>query len=185
MAEIALITGGCRSGKSRQARELGEALTGPRLFAATAMPVDAEMKVRIQRHRLDRPGGMWETVEEPVELAAVLGERPHPVVLVDCLTLWISNLMLALDRTGMSLDEEILGQRCADLLAVCAARRGTVLFVTNEVGMGVVPDSELGRRFRDLVGRANQVFAQAADRVVMMVSGMALELKGNRDAAAR
>ena len=178
MANVVLITGGSRSGKSSFAQALGERLPGPRAFVATCAPVDAEMQSRIERHREDRSAEMWHTIEEPVDLAGVLGlEREYQVVLIDCLTLWINNLMYEAEWVGQGIDEEKMEQLCRRLLKACSRRCGTILFVTNEVGLGIVPDNRLSRSYRDLVGRSNQVIAAAAHRVVMMVCGLPLELK--------
>lgn len=180
MARIVLVTGGARSGKSTYARRVGEALAGPRALVATCPLIDdQEMLSRIRKHRSERDPRHWDTLEEPLALGRVLREAgDYRVLLVDCLTLWVNNLMYEAEKKGGEVSEEEMEERCRDLLAACADRRGTVIFVTNEVGMGIVPENALARRFRDLAGRCNQVMAAGADEVTLMVSGIPLRLKG-------
>jgi adenosyl cobinamide kinase/adenosyl cobinamide phosphate guanylyltransferase len=164
-----LILGGARSGKSDLAGRLGRDSAGPVTFIATATGGDAEMEERIRRHRNLRPP-LWSTVEEAVELQAAIQAVPEDsFVIVDCLTLWVSNL-LGLGRS----QDEIRGLAEAAARAL-AQRRGAV--VTNEVGLGIVPANELARTFRDVLGAVNAVFADCAERSVLMVAGRALELK--------
>lgn len=167
---IHLYTGGARAGKSRLAQAEAEALSPTRLFVATAQPLDDDMAARIARHRADRGPG-WETVEEPLALAERLPElsRPAPVLLVDCLTLWMSNLLLA--------DTPDLDARAEALARALQGCDGHVLLVTNEVGLGIVPDNALARRYQDALGRCNQRVAAIADRVTFVVSGLPLRLK--------
>ncbi|MBO9560033.1 MAG: bifunctional adenosylcobinamide kinase/adenosylcobinamide-phosphate guanylyltransferase [Caulobacter sp.] len=167
-----LVLGGARSGKSAHAQAQAEARaaeTGGRLvMVATAQAFDSEMVERIDRHRADRGEG-WTTVEAPMDLARALDALgPEDVVVVDCLTLWLSNLMLA-DRD--------LPAAASELVASVARFRGTLWLVSNEVGFGIVPDNALGRRFRDEAGRLHQVLAQAADGVTLVVAGLTLRLK--------
>lgn len=171
------ISGGCRSGKSAYAQQLAESLPGRRAYVATCPSVDAEMDARIARHRRDREGRGWQTIEAPLKLAGAIRQATDfDVLLVDCLTLWVNNLQYEASRDGTVIEEDVIRQLSLDLLA---ARRGqTIIFVSNELGMGLVPADELSRRYRDLVGRCNQVIAAAADEVVFMVSGVALNLKG-------
>jgi adenosylcobinamide kinase/adenosylcobinamide-phosphate guanylyltransferase len=167
---IVLALGGARSGKSAYAERLVIESGLEAIYVATATAGDAEMADRIAQHR-KRRGAAWRTVEAPEDLESVLvreaGERR--VVLVDCLTLWLSNLMLA------GADVTARGAALAE-----TARRlpGLRVFVSNEVGLGLVPDTPLGRRFRDAQGRLNQTMAAAADRVVFMAAGLPLVLKG-------
>jgi len=176
MARIILVTGGCRSGKSVHALRLAQALDGQRAYVATCPVVDDEMRKRIANHRRQRRN--WKTIEEELDLASVLrGNREYEVVIVDCLTLWVSNLMRQAEQAGRYLDEAAITRRCRALLAACRQRRGTVIFVTNEVGAGIVPDNALARRFRDLAGRCNQVMADGAGEVIFMVCGLPLTLK--------
>lgn len=179
MARIILITGGARSGKSAFAQEMAESLPGRRVFVATCEPGDEEMRERIRRHQQARAGAGWDTIEEPVHLAQALARATrYDVVLVDCLTLWISNLMHETGRDAMHVSEEEIAERCQEILAACNAHAGTVVFVTNEVGMGIVPENALARRYRDLIGRSNQIIAAAADGVTLLSCGIPIELKG-------
>jgi adenosylcobinamide kinase/adenosylcobinamide-phosphate guanylyltransferase len=168
MPQLTLVVGGARSGKSRYAENLIVALRPPWIFVATAEPGDAEMAERIALHRLRR-GRDWQTIEAPHNLAAALAAVAVDVpVLVDCVTLWLSNRMLA----DVDLEAEI-----ARLEAALDGRRGPVVLVSNEVGFGIVPDNELARRFRDLQGRLNQRLAARADRVVLVVAGLPIVVK--------
>ena len=182
MARIVLVTGGSRSGKSGHAQRLAESLPGPRVYLATCPALDEETKVRIQRHREDREGRGWAAIEEGVHLSELLREASEfRVVLVDCLTLWINNLLYEAEGSGRLLHEEDVAAECEELIETCRLREGVVLMVTNEVGWGIVPENPLSRRFRDLAGRCNQVVARAADQVVLLVSGIPIILKGNDD----
>ena len=169
MAHSILVLGGARSGKSRHAEELAERFDGRRIYVATAEAHDDEMARRIAIHQARRGPG-WQTVEEPLELIATLrsvaGEDVF--VLVDCITLWLSNLMHA----GRS-----IGQEVADLCEILPALPGRICLVSNEVGLGIVPDTPLGRCFRDEAGFANQMLAQTVDEAVFMVAGLPLRLK--------
>lgn len=165
-----LVLGGARSGKSRYAEALGEARDGPKRYIATAEPGDEEMAARIAAHRARRGDG-WETVEAPRDLAGALAAAmtADGFVLVDCVTVWLSNVMLAGKDT-----EAAVG----NLLAALAQARGTVALVSNEVGLGIVPDNALARRFRDAAGGANQRLAAACDEVVFVAAGLPMVLKG-------
>lgn len=178
MARIVLVTGGSRSGKSTYAQQLAEGLSGRRAFVATCPPIDEELRVRIQRHQEARRGADWQTIEEPIDLiGAVKKGREYEVLLIDCLTLWINNLMYEAEQQGQQIEEAEIERSCTDLLEACSEHPGTVILVTNEVGMGIVPDNPLSRRYRDLVGRCNQVVGAAADAVILLVSGIPLTLK--------
>ncbi len=168
-ASSLFVLGGARSGKSRYAQLRAEALTGEPVFVATAEAFDDEMRERIARHQADRDA-RWRTVEAPRDLPAVLDtlSAPDAVVLVDCLTLWLSNLLLA---------DADLGQAEGDLCAVIGGFAGKIILVSNEVGMGIVPDNALARRFRDAAGRLNQAVAGIAHEVVLMTAGLPLTLK--------
>jgi adenosyl cobinamide kinase/adenosyl cobinamide phosphate guanylyltransferase len=165
-----LLLGGARSGKSalavRLARESGRAVT----FVATAMPSDDEMAARIARHRAERPPE-WTTVEEPLELARAVREAAADETLVlDCLSLWVANLLEA-GRSEEQIEDD--GRAAA---AATAVREATTVAVSNEVGLGIVPVSPLGRRYRDVLGRVNAEWASAADRTLLVVAGKALAL---------
>ena len=167
-----LVLGGARSGKSAFAQTAAEARAaeiGRRpVMVATAQAFDAEMAERIARHRDDR-GAAWTTLEAPLDIAGALDALgPDDVVVVDCLTLWLSNLML---------DERDLAAAAAELVAVAARFEGALWLVSNEVGFGIVPDKALARRFRDEAGRLHQALAQAADAVTLVVAGLTLRLK--------
>ncbi len=178
MAELILVTGGSRSGKSDYARQMAEALSGPRAFIATCPAVDDEMRERIRKHQLARSEAEWHTIEEPLHIAeAVQADPMFRVFLVDCLTLWINNLMFQALEGGVVFSEDHMMVRCEEVLRACARTAGTVFLVTNEVGSGIVPENELSRRYRDLVGRCNQIMAKAADRVVLVCCGLPLVLK--------
>jgi adenosylcobinamide kinase / adenosylcobinamide-phosphate guanylyltransferase len=167
-AKITLVLGGARSGKSRYAEGLIARLPPPWIHVATAEAGDAEMAARIAAHRARR-GAQWRTVEAPRDLAAVLKSEPAKPMLVDCLTLWLSNLMLS----DADIDKEM-----AELEAALPTVKAPVVLVANEVGSGIVPDHPLGRRFRDAQGMLNQRVAGLAERVVLVVAGLPLALKG-------
>jgi adenosylcobinamide kinase/adenosylcobinamide-phosphate guanylyltransferase len=178
MAGIILITGGSRSGKSGYAQKLAEALPGPRAYVATCPDIDPEMARRVEKHRDSRRAGDWETIEETVDLAGAIRRAGiYRVLLVDCLTLWVNNLIYDADRRGGIFTEETTINRCRELIADCRMFSGTIIFVTNELGMGIVPENELARRFRDCAGRCNQLIAAAAAEVTFVVSGIPLRLK--------
>jgi adenosyl cobinamide kinase/adenosyl cobinamide phosphate guanylyltransferase len=164
-----LILGGARSGKSRLAVRLGLESGGPVTFIATATPEDGEMAERIRLHRQSRPDG-WSTVEEPLELrSAIRAVGTDDFVIVDCLTLWVSNLL------GAGLGGEAIHTAAAEAAAELVQRRGVV--VTNEVGLGIVPANALARGFRDVLGDVNTIFADCSESSVLAVAGRALELK--------
>lgn len=162
-----LFLGGARSGKSRHAQLAAERHDGPLVYVATAEVLDTEMVDRVARHRADR-GGRWRTVECPLDLAAaVRGADGSGAVLVDCLTLWLSNLMHAGRDPARA---------TGDLLCTLSTMRSPVLLVSNEVGLGIVPATPLGRRFRDEAGRMNQAVAGGVDEAWFVMAGRALAL---------
>jgi adenosylcobinamide kinase/adenosylcobinamide-phosphate guanylyltransferase len=178
MAKIILITGGGRSGKSAFAQKTAETLPGPRAYIATCPVIDREMGERIRKHREARRGKGWETIEETVDLAGVVRRSGrYRVLLVDCLTLWANNLLYDAEKRGEIFTEAAAVGRCRELTDACGAFGGTVILVTNELGMGIVPDNATARRFRDIAGRCNQEIAAAADTVTLVVSGIPLNLK--------
>ena len=169
-----MVTGGARSGKSRHAQAAAEASAaasgGALVYIATAQAFDGEMRDRIERHRADRDS-CWRTVEAPIALAEAItsADGEGATILVDCLTLWASNVMLA----EMDADAAINA-----LLAAIGGLRGRLVLVTNEVGMGIVPDNALARRFRDLAGTINQRVAAEVETVDLAVSGLTIRMKG-------
>lgn len=167
--EISLVLGGARSGKSAWAERLA-ADAARRVYIATAQAGDDEMAARIAAHRARRGAG-WRTVEAPLDLAAAIRAhaRADTHILVDCITLWLSNLLLAGRDAPAAIEE---------LAALLAVAEGRIVLVANEVGLGIVPDNALARRFRDLAGQANQRLAAVADRVVFVAAGLPLVLKG-------
>jgi len=175
---ISLITGGARSGKSRYALALAGRHARP-AFVATAEPFDDEMRARIERHRQERGEG-WHAVEEPVDLAGALRRLPAgtEIAVIDCLTVWLGNLAHRHGDAVLSEDPAEIEEVAAFLAALDRPPCSLVL-VTNEVGLGVVPENALARTFIDLAGRLNQAVAARAQRVVLMVSGLPLALKGD------
>lgn len=180
MARVLFVTGGARSGKSAYALRRALELPRPRAYVATCPVIDAEMERRIQRHRASRDPNEWTTLEAPVALEEALrASAGFSVRLVDCLTLWVNNLLFDEERLDQPLDEDVMAQRGRGLLAAAASLPGHVIFVTNETGMGIVPDNALSRRYRDLAGRLNQTIAAGADEAVLTVSGLPIHLKGS------
>ena len=178
MDKLILVTGGSRSGKSAFAQKMAEALPGPRAFLATCPVIDGEMNDRIRRHQEARSSRDWQTIEAPMDLAAGLrSAEGKPVVVVDCLTLWVNNVIYEAGQQGKGVSEAEIADRCAPVLEAARAHVGTVIFVTNEVGMGLVPETPLGRCFRDLAGRVNQTIAEACDEVFLVVCGQPLQIK--------
>lgn len=173
MNDVTLVLGGARSGKSALAERLvlAAAKTAPPHYVATAEPLDDEMADRIAHHRASRTEAGWVTLEAPRDLAAALAIVPPAApVLIDCLTLWLSNHLLA---------ESDLPAEIAALEAALAARAAPVVAVANEVGLGIVPENTLARRFRDEAGRLNQRLAARAGRVVFIAAGLPMVLKGS------
>ncbi len=184
---VTLLVGGARSGKSDLAVKLGSSWDGPVVFAATAEAIDEDMAARIDRHRLDRPDG-WATVEHPTFGAPQLSDIPDDAMLIlDCLTLLVSNLMYAESRSCAELPPgsastarnhpDMVTEHIARLSEVLAERAGPTVVVSNEVGMGVHPETELGRAYRDRLGTANRIVADHCDDVLLIVAGRALPLE--------
>lgn len=165
---MTLVLGGARSGKSRYAEGLARAATGDKTYIATAEAFDAEMRARIARHQVDRAGDGWETIEAPLDLAAALGQA-RGFVVVDCITVWLGNLMH---------HQRDVGGAVAELCSALSARDGGIVLVSNEVGLSIVPENPMARAFRDEQGLANQRLAEVADEVVFIAAGLPLKLKG-------
>lgn len=194
MSGLILVTGGARSGKSRFAELLAQATELPVTYVATAQTEDEEMARRVEKHRLRRPGH-WGLVEEPYDLRQVLRQHAedHGVLLVDCITLWLSNLLLreiSPFSSPLTVDdqEKIMAtlltsvQEVADLAVQILPQ---VILVTNEVGQGIVPEYPLSRLYRDLSGKANQLLAQASENTYLVVAGYPLEIKTTGEALLR
>ena len=168
---LTLLLGGARSGKStlalRRASHSGVAV----VFVATGEAGDDEMAARIARHRAERPA-QWTTVEEPIDLAGALAAcPPQACVVVDCLSLWVANVM------GRNVDDREIERLAGEAAALAAGRRAPTIAVSNEVGLGVVPEHPLGRRYRDVLGRVNALWATAANEALLVVAGRALRLE--------
>ena len=169
---LQLILGGARSGKSRLAERLAAESTLPVTYIATSQPLDGELNERVALHRQRRPAH-WQLIEDPLELARVLGENAaaDACLLVDCLTLWLTNLLMLDDAERLNIEREALLQSLAQL-------PGEIIFVSNETGLGIVPLGELTRRYVDEAGWLHQALAERCQRVVLTVAGLPLTLKG-------
>ncbi len=166
---LSLILGGARSGKSAFAEKLAKSANRPRAYIATSQALDSEMEVKIAKHQQDR-GPDWQTIEAPLDIEEALAQvSANSIVLIDCLTLWLSNQM----HVDADIDAEV-----TNLLTVLSASLNPVICVSNEVGMGLVPDTPLGRQFRDAQGRLNRKIAEQADLAVFVAAGLPLTLKG-------
>lgn len=187
MGRLLLVLGGARSGKSAYAQRLAQELGGSRvLFVATAQAWDEEMAQRITRHQQERPAA-WRTLEAPHQVGQAIALELHDatVVLVDCLTLLVSNTMLRLSESpDPAAAAAAVQTELTALLQTCQANGATYIVVSNEVGLGLVPDNLLGRLYRDLLGQANQRLAQQAEAVYFMVAGLPVEVKALARAAA-
>ena len=172
MAQITLVTGGARSGKSRYAESLAVKQGEPLLYIATAGFGDREMTERIARHQ-ERRGSAWQTIEEQYDLAGVLMGHDgwFKAILVDCVTLWLTNLLLKYEDKGAVLEA------VKRTVSTFNGLKTPLVLVTNEVGMGIIPDNPLGRTFCDLAGEANEILAAAADEVFVVFSGLPLRLR--------
>ncbi len=184
-SQIVLVLGGARSGKSDFAVRLARGLAGPVLFVATAIPGDSEMRMRISEHRKHRPAE-WRMLEVPVDVSKALVEHLSGirVVVLDCVSMLVANILLQRGEDyELSVEQtaHLERQAVAEVEAVCRVCRQaavTLVVVSNEVGMGVVPPYPLGRAFRDVLGRVNQTLARQADRVYFLLAGIPWELKG-------
>jgi len=178
MAPVILISGGSRSGKSAFGQQMAEQIKGDRCFIATCPHTDPEMDERIRRHRQDRQGRDWQSIEVPLLLEEKLRRcASETTVLIDCLTLWINNLMYEAGKQQETMDEDQVEILAEKLGQAAVAHHGTVIMVTNEVGSGIVPENPIARRYRDLVGRCNQVIARTADQVFLVSCGIPLQIK--------
>jgi adenosylcobinamide kinase/adenosylcobinamide-phosphate guanylyltransferase len=166
---VTLVLGGARSGKSRYAESLGAGFDGPRIYIATAQAFDAEMSARIEHHKASR-GERWQTIESPFDLpeAVVNACRPGRFALVDCVTVWLGNLM----HRQLAVSEKVTA-----LCEAVGTAKSTLVLVSNEVGQGIVPDNAMARRFRDEQGIVNQRLAKIADEVVFVTAGIPVRLK--------
>jgi adenosyl cobinamide kinase/adenosyl cobinamide phosphate guanylyltransferase len=178
-ARLLLLLGGARAGKSNYALRLATAHLGSPAakvcFIATAQALDEDMTARIARHREQRPSD-WQTIEEPYQIDEALRQAGEAeIVIVDCLTLFVSNWLLRYGDEHAC--EQFVGRITRDFLELARSQQQTIICVSNEVGLGVVPETRLGRVFRDLLGRVNQDFARAADEVYLLVAGLPLQLK--------
>ncbi len=180
MAEITFILGGARSGKSSYALSLAEHCEGEVLYLATGRPCDEEMEERIKQHKESRPKS-WRTIEEPLNIEIVLRDLEESVgfVILDCLSFWISNLLLHYEGKGERQNrlEEIILDHVSKIISIFKAAKAKVIVVSNEVGMGVVPPTQLGRIFRDVLGRANQAVADCANEVFLVVAGLTIRIR--------
>ncbi|SHE41520.1 bifunctional adenosylcobinamide kinase/adenosylcobinamide-phosphate guanylyltransferase [Desulforamulus putei] len=180
--KLVLVLGGSRSGKSRFAEGLARRLGNKILYIATAAVYDEEMARRVQLHRDRRPAA-WDTREEPLHVIEAVQESAnrYHVLLLDCLTLWLTNLLLNDDISGPATPwpdkEKYLLSLVTQLATTCQNCRSSVVVVSNEVGLGLVPDNPLGRAFRDVAGSANQILAHYADEVYFVAAGLPIELK--------
>ena len=170
--KIYFITGGARSGKSSFAEKLAAEFDAKRAYIATAQALDGEMAARIEQHRKKR-GNSWDTYEEPLAIAELVKKLnlAYQLILLDCLTLWLSNVMARAD------DDDAVLSRSGELVSALKEFKGSCIVVSNEVGLGIVPDNPLARRFRDLAGIINQMMAQAADEVYFLAAGLPLKMK--------
>ena len=168
-SRLTLLVGGARSGKSALAVELGRRHEGAVTYIATCPPADDDLRARIARHRAERPG--WPTIEAPLELAEALGAVPAgEFVIIDCLTLWVSNLLARGD------DDAAVDELAVSAADATARREGPAIVISNEVGLGVHPTTELGRRYGDVLGRVNQTWARQAGTTLLLVAGRAVRL---------
>lgn len=180
MADIILVTGGARSGKSSYAQKRAEQLVGEKLFIATCPRIDSEIDQRIEKHIADRKGRDWHTIEEQIEIADIISiNSQSTIILLDCLTLWVNNLLFIHQQDSREFTEQQMTSLCEQLIEVSIGHTGTIFFVTNEIGSGIVPENSSARLYRDLVGRCNQYIAQEANEVVLVSCSIPLTLKSN------
>lgn len=175
MPGIILITGGARSGKSNFAVKLASQSKGKVAFIATAVAEDDEMKRRITLHKKSRPQE-WTTVEEPLNLSkAIESVYDHDVIIIDCITLYLNNLI----SNDGTIDDEFMLLKIKKMIESAKRFHGTIIIISNELGMGIVPENRLAREFRDVAGKANQMIAESADKVYVCFSGIPVQIKGS------
>ncbi|EMK23490.1 bifunctional adenosylcobinamide kinase/adenosylcobinamide-phosphate guanylyltransferase [Leptospira kirschneri] len=182
MSTITLITGGCRSGKSRFALELAKDIKGQKYFIATCPVFDEEMNQRILKHKKERDNSVWKTIEEEFNLLNLFKSEyffKKSVVVVDCLSLWINNLLYKSKIEKRKIEEATIQKNCTELVEhIRKTKVKHVIFVSSEVGLGLVPENKTSRIYRDLLGTCNQTIAHNADSVYFMSSGIPLKIKG-------
>ena len=174
---LTLYTGGCRSGKSSLALEMAREASKNVCFIATCVPQDKEMHLRVKKHQEQRPSN-WNLIEEPLDLAGAISKvdsSAYPVILVDCLTLWICNLMCE-EKNPLSCEKQMAAES-QKLIQSAKQYGGEVIFVSNEVGMGIMPANAMSRNYADLAGRCNQVIAREANKVIFVSCGIGITLK--------
>lgn len=179
MGILKLVTGGARSGKSSYAQTWCEQTDLRKCFIATCPVTDPEMSERIRKHKDERYGKAWDTIEEQYDPAGVIPslDPSYDILLIDCLTLWVNNLLYRAAQDNTTFDEQDMQTEANHLLNACNLFDGDICMVTNEVGLGIVPDNPVARKYRDLVGRCNRVIAAKADRVTLVSCGIPLQLK--------
>ncbi len=178
MGKIVFVTGGSRSGKSAYAQKMAESLPGLRAFIATSPVIDDEMRERIRRHQDARSRSRWHTIEEPLNIQdAIDNAHGFAVLVVDCLTLWVNNLQYEAEKNARRISESDIVSECRGLIAACKRHPGTILFVSSEIGMGIIPENSISRLYRDLIGRCNQIMAEASTHAVLLISGQPIEIK--------
>ena len=173
MAYIVLYTGGCRSGKSELARKYCEKISGEKLFLATAPVLNEEMEERVRKHQAVRDPAIWDTVEEQISIAEIFSRCEHNVILVDCLTFWIDNIIYKMP----AIKEEDLNPFLEKTFQAMERFDGTIVFVTTEIGLGTLPENARQRKYRDFVGIANRMVARRANKVYFTVSGIPVTIK--------
>ena len=179
MSKLILITGGARSGKSSYALDVCENISDNRLFIATCPTIDSEMTDRVVRHQKEREGRGWVTLECSVALDVAFQEKANDfnVILLDCVTLWVNNVLFSYEQKKSTLTDSIIKEKAKTWLNAIKETDATVVCVTNEVGLGIVPDNPTARRYRDLVGTVNQTIGKIADEVALVTCGVPLYLK--------
>lgn len=178
---VTLYTGGCRSGKSTLAVEQARSLSENVCFIATCTPQDDEMKQRVKKHQAERPS-TWQLIEEPLALADTITKvdpSAYPVILIDCLTLWVCNLMC--HESNPLNKEKQMASEAKKLIDSANQYDGDIIFVSNEVGMGIIPANAMSRNYADLAGRCNQIIAKGADKAIFVSCGIGITLKQKQE----